>query len=120
MRAARLRDKPSRPEAESRASCPKIDGDHFRLESQWQDQSAEPVLLHRGDDARRFLRTPHSGRQLANRSGQGRLLCSLGRTKEEPLMEGVVNETVGPQVAALSVWPRKQLMSLRSSGLDPF
>src|SRR4029434_1146208 len=120
MHAARLRDKPIRPEAENRASCPKIYGDHFRVESQWQGQSAEPALVHRGDDARRSLRTPHTRRQPANRSGQGRLLCSLVRSKEEPLMEAALNETVRSQIAGPSVTCRTQLTSLRSPGSEPF
>src|SRR5262245_11735203 len=119
MPAVRLCDKLIRSEAENRASGPKIDGDHFRLESQWQGQSAAPVLVHRGDDARRFLRTPHTRRQLANRSGQGRLLCSLVRSKEEPQMEAALNETVRSQFAGPSVTSRKQLTSLRPPGSAP-
>src|SRR2546421_11765053 len=97
MNAARLRDRPSDwPEAGNRASCPKIGGDHFLVESQWQGQSAEPSLVHRGDDARRFLRTPHTGRRRASRSAPGPLLCSLGRSEKEPLMEVALNAIVRP------------------------
>src|SRR4030095_3468825 len=121
MNAARLRDKPSdRPEVGNRASCPKIGGDHFLVESQWQGQSAEPSILHRGDDARRFLRTPHTRRQLANRSVPGPLPCSLERSKKEPLMEVALNGIVRSQIVAPPAKSRKQLSSLRSPESAPF
>src|SRR4030095_8467287 len=121
MNAARLRDKPSdRPEVGNRASCPKIGGDHFLVESQWQGQSAEPSMLHHGDDARRFLRTPHTGRRRASRSAPGPLLCSLGRSKEERLTEVALNETIRPQIVAPPATSRKQLSSLSSPGSAPF
>ena len=115
----------SRPEAESRLHLvPKIDGDHFRARiAVAETNRAEPVLLHRGDDAATaFFGTLTADGNLPIALGKGQLLCSLGRSKEEPLlMEAALNETdSSAKLLDPSVTSRKQLMSLRSPGLEPF